>query len=141
MNTFLLYLTFMILSLFLFSISVSTSLRIYIYLSILYVQYTCNNIYQYIYIILSICYIRCYYVLCTWYNNYDNNHDINHDIGCKTFYAQIIGGVAERSNATDCNSVGVTLDRFESYPLHHKISRQNNYKKNFSSFKKHHQRK
>ena len=33
----------------------------------------------------AICYIRCYYVLCTWYNNYDNNHDINHDIGCKTF--------------------------------------------------------
>lgn len=28
------------------------------------------------------------------------------------------GGVAERSNATDCKSVGVTLRWFESSPLH-----------------------
>jgi hypothetical protein len=29
-----------------------------------------------------------------------------------------LGGVAERSNATDCKSVGVTLRWFESSPLH-----------------------
>ena len=32
---------------------------------------------------------------------------------------QMRGGVAERSNATDCKSVGETLRWFESSPLHH----------------------
>ena len=31
----------------------------------------------------------------------------------------LCGGVAERSNATDCKSVGETLRWFESSPLHH----------------------
>ena len=30
-----------------------------------------------------------------------------------------VGEVAERSNATDCKSVGATLRWFESSPLHH----------------------
>ncbi len=30
----------------------------------------------------------------------------------------LIGGVAERSKAADCKSAGISLRRFESYPLH-----------------------
>ena len=34
-----------------------------------------------------------------------------------------LGGVAERPNATDCKSVGISLRRFESSPLHQNTSK------------------
>ncbi len=52
---------------------------------------------------------KCYYLLRSNYAKDDNPHSLS----------DINGGVAERSNATDCKSVDFSLRWFESIPLHH----------------------